>query len=127
MGLQQSVSFAQGIVPRWTDVSELLERCKFPVQVRMIDGELALPDDAVADNWRDLRVSTPLGMVTVRREGEGIIVATWSNAAADLKQAWNALAWAFAEVGDGRIDTPEGQRDRKSFHRSADLPSAMKP
>jgi hypothetical protein len=126
MGLEQTVTFRDGSVPRWTEVSDLLERREFPVQVRMIDGELALPGGTVLDSWREFRVSTPPGMITLKRQDHRIIFVAWANADAALRQAWNALTWAFAELGDGRITAPDGPCDRKAFYRSADLPALIK-
>lgn len=126
MGLEQRVAFSEGILPRWTDVADVLERREFPVRVRMIDGELALPDDAVPESWRELRVSTPPGMVTLKRQNDGVVLATWGNADSNLKQAWNALAWALAKVGNGRIEAADGKHDSAGFHRTAELPATVK-
>ncbi len=126
MGLEQSVVFAKDGVPRWSDVTDLLEKCDFAVQVRMIDGELALPDDTVPSEWHELRISTPSGMITLKRQSDRVVLVAWGNADSKQKQAWNAVAWGFAEVGGGRIESPDGKHDRLAFHRSADLPSTIK-
>ncbi len=125
MGLDQRVGFA-GAVPAWAAVGELLARRRFPVQVRMIDGELALPDETPPDSWRELRVGTPQGMVTVRREKHEVVLVTWGNADAALLQAWNALAWAFAEAGGGRVAAPGGPVGAADFRAAADLPAPIK-
>jgi hypothetical protein len=71
MGMAQSVTFPAGSLPSWSAVQDLLASRGFPVQVRMIDGELAFPDEEPPENWRELRLGTPDGMiVTVRREGD---------------------------------------------------------
>jgi hypothetical protein len=126
MGLEQSITFSQGVVPRWAEVNELLDRREFRVQVRMIDGELALPDEAVPDHWRELRVSTPSGMVTLKRQGDRVVCTAWSNADDKLKQAWNALAWSFAQVGDGRVMSPAGKYSPDEFYRVSELPNCIK-
>ena len=61
MGMDQTVSFAGRPTPAWAAVADLLARHGFPVQTRMIDGQLALPDEAPPEPWRELRVGTPQG------------------------------------------------------------------
>ena len=126
MGLEQTVTFARGHLPPWTEISDLLARRGFPVQVRMIDNELALPDEMPPDSWHELRLGTPQGMVTLRRDNHGIVLVTWGNADTALLQAWNALAWALAEVTGGRIQTVGGSVDAAAFRQTADLPAAIK-
>src|SRR5258708_4923977 len=70
MGMDQTVTFP-GEPPEWPAVRDLLAARGFAVQTRMIDGELAFPDEAPRAGWRELRVGTPAGMVTPRREAGG--------------------------------------------------------
>lgn len=126
MGMEQTVTFAGGSVPAWPAVHELLHQRGFPVQVRMIDGALAFPDEAPPESWRELRLGTPQGMVTVRRQPAQVVLVTWGNADAGLRQAWNALAWAFAETGAGQIDTPQGPLTPAAFQGTADLPVGLR-
>src|SRR4051812_953697 len=98
MGIEQSVMFEEKPLPAWEAVRGLLAGRGFPVQVRTIDGELAFPDELPAEGWRELRLGTPQGMVTVRREEGRAVFVTWGNAERPLLQAWNALAWAYAEA-----------------------------
>jgi hypothetical protein len=126
MGMEQTVTFARETSLAWPAISDLLARHSFPVQVRMIDGELAFPDEAPSPEWRDLRVGTPQGMVTLRRESDRVHVVTWGNADATLVQAWNALTWAVAAAGEGRILSANGPLTATEFQRSADLPPAIK-
>jgi hypothetical protein len=75
----------------------------------MIDGELAFPDEEPAENWRELRLGTAAGaMVTVKRERDRVVLVVWGNADAGLVEAWNALTWAFAKAGSGKIHTADG-------------------
>src|SRR5262245_23072946 len=106
MGMDCSVRLAG--VPPYAAVREVLAGRGFPVDVRMIDGELAFPGDEPPGDWRELRLGTPQGMVTVRREPGRLVFVTWGNADLPLRQAWNALAWAFAEAGGGQVETPDG-------------------
>src|SRR5262249_41313609 len=109
MGMEQTVTFPAGSPPAWSVARDLLASHGFAVQVRMIDGELAFPDEEPPENWRELRVATPKGMiVTVKREGGRLVLVVWGNADPGLIQAWNALTCAFAEAGNGVIHTADG-------------------
>jgi hypothetical protein len=125
MGMDQAVTFADPI-PSWNAVQELLAACGYPVQMRMIDGQLAFPDEAPPETWRELRVGTAQGMVTVRRDGQRLVFVTWGNADADMRQAWNALTWAFAEAGGGQIQAGEGVVGASKFLQQAELPAALR-
>ena len=94
MGMDQSVIFASKALPSWPAVRALLQQRGLAVQMRMIDGQLAFPDEQPPENWTELRVALPQGMVTVRRGEDRLVFVTWGNADAALRQAWNALAWA---------------------------------
>ncbi|MBL8796086.1 MAG: hypothetical protein JNM56_19450 [Planctomycetia bacterium] len=126
MGLDQSVTFPVGVRPSYPALAELLARHSFPVQMRMIDGQLAFPDEAPPDDWRELRLATPQGMVTVRREPGRLTCVTWGNADASLLQAWNAVTWALAEATGGQVEAPSGAVSAAEFRMRADLPPAMK-
>ncbi|HEY7423630.1 MAG TPA: hypothetical protein VH682_05240 [Gemmataceae bacterium] len=123
MGMEQTVSFAGKPVPEYTAVRDFLGQRGFPLQMGMIDGQLAFPDELPEDSWHELRLRTLQGMVTVRRDGERLIFVTWGNADAAMRQAWNALVWAFAAVGGGQIETPEGPVDAASYQNRVELPA----
>jgi hypothetical protein len=76
MGLEQTVTFPD-TVPTWHDVQELLANRGFPIQVRIIDGQLAFPDEIPEEPWHELRVSSDAGMVTFRREQNRVVLITW--------------------------------------------------
>lgn len=126
MGMEQVVTFEKGRTPSWPVVSEFLARHGFPIQMRMIDGELAFPDEQPPDTWRELRLGTASGMVTVRREADRLLLVVWGNADAGLTQAWNALVWAFAAAGMGMIQTSEGSATADSYRHTANLPEALR-
>src|SRR5205814_953475 len=84
MGMEQAVTFEGGPLPAWGAVRDLLAGRGYPVQTRMIDGELAFPDEAPPEEWRELRVGTPGGMVTLRREPGRVVCVTWGNAQGEL-------------------------------------------
>jgi hypothetical protein len=123
--MDRTVSFA-GAVPTWAEVYDLLARRGFPVQTRMIDGQLSFPDEVPPENWRELRVGTPQGMVTVSREEHVVKFVTWGNADAALRQAWNAVTWAFAEAGSGIVQTETGPVSAADFREREEMPPALK-
>jgi hypothetical protein len=125
MGMEQNVSFAGTTIPAYIAVRDFLSQRGFPLQMGMIDGHLAFPDEPPEESWRELRLRTPRGMVTVRREAERLAFVTWGNADAAMLEAWNILTWAFAAVGDGRIETPEGWLDAPAYHQRMRLPTEL--
>jgi hypothetical protein len=95
MGMSQIVKCPQG-VPEWPRVAGWLAERGFPVQMRMIDGQLAFPDEEPPANWSELRVGTAAGVVTIRRQSDGVELTIWGNADANLQQLCNTIALAFA-------------------------------
>jgi hypothetical protein len=126
MGMDQTVTFAGKPIPSWPAVRDLLRQHGYPLQMRMIDGQLAFPDEEPAEVWSELRLSTPQGMVTLRRNGNQITFVTWGNADAAMREAWNVLAWAYAEVGEGQVLTAQGPLNAAAFRQSAELPAALR-
>jgi hypothetical protein len=125
MGMDQAVTFTLAM-PTWSAVQELLARRGYPVQMRMIDGQLAFPDEVPPDVWRELRIGTPQGMVTVRREDQRLVFVTWGNADAAMRQAWNAVTWAFAECGGGQIQREQQVLGADGFAQDAELPAVLR-
>ena len=125
MGMEHVVTFTPVAAAWWTGVRGLLAERGFPVQLRMIDGELAFPDELPPEAWNELRVGTAQGMVTLRRQQDRVLIVTWGNADQPMRQAWNALAWAVAEVTAGRVQSGEAKLTAAEFHQNADLPPAV--
>ena len=121
-----TATFADGRTPSWEAVRILLAKRAYPVQMRMIDGQPAFPDEAPPEDWREVRVAAAEGMVTIHREGNRLTFVIWTNAGTELRQAANAVAWACAETGKGLVDTPEGLLDAAAFLRTAELPAALR-
>ncbi len=92
----------------------------------MIDNQLTFPDEQPSDAWTELRIGTPAGMVTVRREPQNVRLVTWGNADPALTQAWNALVWAFADSGRGQVLAADGPQSADAFRRLADLPDGLR-
>ncbi len=76
MGMSLIVDCPNG-VPAWPAVAEWLAARDSRAQMRMIDGQLAFPDEQPPADWHELRVALPAGMLTLRREGNAITVVTW--------------------------------------------------
>jgi hypothetical protein len=86
--------------------------------MRMIDGQLAFPDEEPPEGWRELRLAGPGGMVTLRRETDRLNLVIWGNAEAALLRFWNTLTWACAACGGGRVQMPEGTLDAEAFRQT---------
>jgi hypothetical protein len=125
MGMEQKVTFGIQGCPTWSALDSLLKQHGYPVQMRMIDGQLAFPDETPADDWHELRLGTPGGMITVRRLGNEILLVTWGNADEAMRQAWNALTWAFAEAGQGQVVHEGAALSAAEYRQRAALPAAF--
>jgi hypothetical protein len=122
MGMEHVVDFGPTGCPQWSNVADLLAECGFHVDMRMIDGELAFPEDPPPEAWRELRIGTPGGMITIRRTGNAVSVVTWENADDAMRGAWQALTWALAHAGNGRIKHSEGALSAAEFRRREPIP-----
>src|SRR5258708_22382851 len=118
MGMDQKVTFAAERAPPWQRLRELLSTRGLVPRLRMIDGELAFPDEEPPDAWQELRVGTVQGMVTLRREPDGIRLVTWGNADDAMRHAWNTLTWAIARLSEGTVETAAGPTSGAKFARS---------
>src|SRR4051794_21357857 len=123
MGMEQHVEFPSG-VPGWQEIADFLKGRGFPVLLRMIDGQLAFPDEEPPPEWKELRIGTDQGMVSVRREGNRLTFVTWGNADPLLLQAWNGLVWACAHLGSGQIVSESGPQTADEYRHQRDLPTA---
>jgi hypothetical protein len=125
MGMDQSVTFTNCPIPTWEAVSALLTAKGYPVQMRMIDGQLAFPDETPPPDWKELRIGTPQGMITIRRESARLVFVTWGNADVEMQKAWNALTWAFAEAGEGSIQSGGENLSAAQFRDKSPLPDSI--
>lgn len=120
MGMDRTVTFP-GAAPAWPAVAKRLMERGLAVQVRMIDGLPAFPDEEPPADWRELRVGAEAGMVTLRRTPDGVACVTWGSAEGELRRLWDAVAWALADAGGGRVVTPDGPLAADEFARRAGL------
>src|SRR5262245_3269406 len=102
MGMECVVTF-RAEEPTWTAIRTRVEAGGSTIQMRMIDGMPALPDEEPLDDWREIRVSLGGGMLTLRREPGRMRVVIWGNADETLKRDQQTLAQACAEVGGGFV------------------------
>jgi hypothetical protein len=58
----------------------------------MVDNALRPASAAPPDEWRDVRLRTPAGMVTLRRQPDGVAVIVFGNADAALQAVQRAVA-----------------------------------
>lgn len=126
MGMDQKVNFPTDKTPTWVDLQALLASKYFPLQMRMIDGELAFPDETPPDAWRELRVGTPSGMITMRRDPDRITLVIWGNADAAMRQAWNALTWGVAHLSGGTVQTAIAAVSADEYAKTAELPAELR-
>lgn len=125
MGMEHLVRFPIEGTPDLRWVMALLAEHGFLVQVRMVDGELTIPDEVLPIGWKEVRLGTPSGMVTLVRRDQDLLVVTWGNADDPMLRAWNAVAWAVAKAGGGLIMRPEGPQGPDAFRVSVPLPDDL--
>jgi hypothetical protein len=126
MGMDRKLTFTPAAELAWPRLADFFAQRQFPVTLMMIDGSLSFPDEQPPHDWRELRVGTPLGMVTLRRESDGIRLVTWGNADETLRQAWNAVSWGLAEVFGGVIDEgAAGPLSAAEFAQRVELPTGF--
>jgi hypothetical protein len=106
MGMQKRVVFPSE-PPAWPAVVALLAEARCAVEMRMIDGELAFPDEQPPEGWREIRVAASGAMVTVRRGPNEVVLVAWGNADAAQERLWHALAEAFTRAGQGQSQDGE--------------------
>jgi hypothetical protein len=66
--------------------------------VAMVDGVLRAPGAPLPDDWREVRLRTPVGMITLRRHPTGIAVIVFGNAEAALQEAQRKVAGVLRAV-----------------------------
>jgi hypothetical protein len=66
-----------------------------PISVVMVDGALVMPTAPVPEVFRDVRLKTPAGMVTVRRHGNDLALVVFGNAGPELVAVRDQIAAAL--------------------------------
>jgi hypothetical protein len=124
MGLERTIRFPADEAPGWERIRTQLCRVGETAALRMIDGMPAFPDEVPEALWKELRIGTSAGMVTIRR-GRGMLsCVVWGNSDETLNVAWMKVIWACAAAGDGLIDTPGDSMTADQFAQTAGLSPA---
>lgn len=79
-------------------VLERLAAAGLPGTVAMVDQVLLGPGATLPVVWRDARIRTPAGMVTLRRTASGVAVIVFGNADDRLLAAQRLVATAIREL-----------------------------
>ena len=107
MGVQLVVRFPDG-EPTFEAAAGKLAVAGESAVVRMIDGLPALPDEQPGEHWREVRLSVPAGMVTVRRGKGDWSFVLWGNSGDALLRSRDLAAWAAADAGNGVVLADDG-------------------
>lgn len=116
MGIDQSVLFQGEAIPQWEAVCSLLEENGMTLQMRMINGELAFPEESPPEEWSEIRVGSPAGMVTIRREGSKLTFVIWGDSEPEMVRDWNLITWAYANLGNVMVQTGTGAVTAEDFY-----------
>lgn len=108
MGLERKVTFPSGVIPDWKLIVAKFKELEIVPVLRMIDGQLAFPDEQPEANWSELRLGLPGGMVTLRREGASVRCLVWGNADAAMLMGRDQCCWVVAAAGEGTVVDDEG-------------------
>jgi hypothetical protein len=118
MGLDQTIRFPTDEIPSLEAIRAELLRVGQSVVVMMIDGLPAFPDEIPEPGWKELRLGSPSGMITLRAGLGSINCVIWGNSDDTLKLAWSKVIWASATAGNGQIDSPTGPVTPSEFAKS---------
>jgi hypothetical protein len=121
MGLDRTIRFSTAEVPSWEAICTQLRRVGEESQLRMIDGLPAFPDETPAPDWKELRLGSTSGMVTIRRGAGELTCMVWGNADPSLMSTLSKVCWACAAAGGGQIVTSSGLVSAEEFARSAGI------
>lgn len=78
MGMEVTIYGAAGLT--WPTIRERIGAAGLAFSIRMIDDLPAFPDETPEDGWREVRLSLPSGMVTLRKAGADLKCVVWGNA-----------------------------------------------
>jgi hypothetical protein len=69
-----------------------------PCVILMVDDQLQMPGAAPPPEWREVRLRTPAGMVTLSRDESGVSVVVFGNADPPLLDAQRRVAAALGRA-----------------------------
>jgi hypothetical protein len=93
MGLSKSV--ARRDTPSLASLLEALAQKGLPSSILMVDNLLVSPKVPPPTSWRDVRLKTPAGTVSLKRDAEGVSVTVFGNADAAMLAAQDAIVAAL--------------------------------
>ena len=82
MGMEVTIADGAGLA--WPTIRERIHAAGLTFSIRMIDNLPAFPDETPEDGWKEVRLSLPTGMVTLRKVGADLSCIVWGNADAAL-------------------------------------------
>ena len=115
MGMEHRVQIPSGTPVSWSAIRQVLSEVGEKPVLRMIDAELAFPDELPPEEWTELRIALSGGMVTLRRHSESVACITWGNADEALTDSWNKTCWAVATATQGAIVSTLGELSADEF------------
>jgi hypothetical protein len=89
MGMSKLVP-ARG-VPPLAQLLDELSQANLPSTILMVDNQLVSPKVPPPSTWRDVRLKTPAGTVTLKRDASGITVTIFGNADPALVAAQDTI------------------------------------
>ena|SRR5687768_12913742 len=92
MGLETVVPQKEGQEVELGEVLERLANAGVTAQVAMIDGTLVMPGKPLPKAWRDARLKTPAGTVTLLRRPGAVAVVVFGNADEGLRKMQEQVA-----------------------------------
>jgi hypothetical protein len=102
MGMERVITYS-GTAPSWNVIQREAAASELALVVRMIDGLPAFPDEVPEDGWKELRVGTSSGMITLRQQPGRLALVVWGNADHALQADSDQLAQACARAANGTL------------------------
>jgi hypothetical protein len=93
MGLSTLVPVRE--TPSLSALLETLAKQGLPSTILMVDNQLVSPRVPPPSTWRDVRLKTPAGTVSIKREAGGVSVTVFGNADPALLAAQAAIVQAL--------------------------------
>lgn len=121
MGLNRTVRFPIDETPTWDAIRHQLSRLGVTPSLRLIDDVPAFPEESPTSDWKELRIATEPGMVTIRRGPCSLDCVIWGNGDPALESFWLGVIWACASAGNGLVDNSTGAVPPDEFARSVGL------
>jgi len=72
--------------------------------LRLVDGLPAFPDEAVPEEFNEIRLGLGGNMVTIKAVASGLNLVTWSGISIEFHDAVTRLAKALASEVNGRVE-----------------------